>query len=76
MPTYRINVVNQHFRSSNEQVLPSAEAARDEAIRGALQIGAAEVCTDRQFFGAEVSIESDGEATSRYIVSIGVSSLK
>ena len=75
MPSFRISVVNQHFRASNEHDLPSAEAARTEAIKGALQIGTGEVCMNRPFFGAEVSIESDGESVGRYVVSIGVSSL-
>ena len=76
VPCYRISIVNHHFRASNEHDLPSADAARTEAIKGALQIGTSEVCMDRPFFGAEVSIESDGEPVSRYIVSVGVSSLK
>lgn len=74
--SFRISVVNQHFRSCNEQDLPTADAARSEAIRAALAIGATEVCTDRPFFGAEVSIERNGESVGRYVVSIGVSSLK
>lgn len=76
VPLFRIKVINQHFRSSNEQELPSPDVARSEAIKGALQIGAAEVGADRPFFGAEVCIEHDGESVGRYVVSIGVSSLK
>ena len=76
VPSFRISVVNQHFRSCNEQELPTPDAARSEAIRAALEIGATEVCIDRPFFGAEVSIESDGESVGRYVVSIGMSSLK
>jgi hypothetical protein len=76
VPTFRINVVNQHFRSSSEQELANAEAANTAAIKGALQIGTDEVCLDRPFFGAEVSIEHEGQRVGRYIVSVGVSSLK
>ena len=76
VPSFRISIVNQHFRASNEHDLPSVEAARREAIKGALQIGTSEVGVDRPFFGAEVSIDSDGESVGRYVVSVGVSSLK
>lgn len=76
VPTFRISITNQHFRSSNEQELPSADVAHTEAIKGALEIGTTEICTDRPFFGAEVCIEQEGEFIGRYVVSIGVSSLK
>lgn len=39
MPAFSISVINKDFEARNEQELPSLEAARAEAIKGALQIG-------------------------------------
>ena len=76
MPTFSINVVNQHFSSSNEQELPTIAEAKAEAIRGALQIGLAEVSEAKPFFGAEVVVGREGERLARYVVSIGVSPIQ
>ncbi|MFL6723012.1 MAG: hypothetical protein ACJ8FC_07035 [Sphingomicrobium sp.] len=76
MPLFKINVVNEHFTSSDEYDLPTVQVARNQAIKGALQIGAGEVGDGKPFFGAEVIVESDGERLARFIVSIGVSPLQ
>jgi hypothetical protein len=75
MPTYRISIVNKHFRASDEHELASHEAAVKEALQGALQIGADEVCGGAQFFGAEVGVECDGEVFQRLVIAIGASAL-
>jgi len=75
MPKYRISIVNKNFRASDEHELPSHEAAVKEALKGALQIGADEVCGGEQFFGAEVGIECDGEVFERLVIAIGASPL-
>lgn len=76
MPTFHINVVNQHFSSSNEHEVATVAEAKAEAIRGALQIGIAEVSEAQPFFGAEVVVGRDGERLARYVVSIGVSPIQ
>ena len=75
VPMFRISVHNQHFSACNEQELATVELARKQAIKGALQIGMTEVTEEKQFFGAEVCIDSDGKQLGRFIVSIGVSPL-
>jgi hypothetical protein len=65
-----------HFTASDEYDPPTVQVARNQAIKGALQIGASEVGENRPFFGAEVVVESDGERLARFVVSIGVSPLQ
>ena len=76
MPLFNITVVNQTFESSDEHDLPTAEEAKAEAIKGALQIGISEVGVEPAFFAAEVKIAEQGQHLARYIVSVGVSPLK
>ena len=76
MPTYRITVVNQTFRASNQHECPSTDAARKHGIRAALAIGSDEVMNGKPFFGAEVQVEQDDEMLGRFIVSIGSSPLQ
>lgn len=60
MPAYRITIVNQDYRSSEDIEAATPAAARTQALRGALNIGTDEVCEGKMSFGAEVSIEGDG----------------
>lgn len=76
MPSFHISVINQNFESRNEHDLPTLDLARAEGIKGALQIGVAEVGVDKPFFAAEVRIDCDGEHLGRYVVSVGVSPLR
>ena len=76
MPTFQIRVINTHYDNSNKLDLPSAEEARAEALKSALQIGVEEVCNGTPFFGAEVRVESDGKVHDRLVVAIGVSPLR
>jgi hypothetical protein len=76
MPTFQIHVTNTDYENSNEIDRPSAEEARAEAIKSALQIGVDEVCCGAALFGAEVRIESGSETLERLVVVIGVSSLR
>jgi hypothetical protein len=76
MPTFRIRVVNTDFDNSNEINQPSADRARVEAVKSALQIGVDEVCKGTPFFGAEVRVESGSETLERLVVAIGVSPLR
>ena len=76
MPTYRISVVNKDFEAENSRELASLEIARDQALKGALEIGVAEIGEGKPYFAAEVNIHCDGERLARYVVSVGVSPLR
>lgn len=76
MPKFRIRVINTAFDDSNEINRPSADEARAEALKGALQIGVNEICNGTPFFGAEVRIENGDEVVERLIVAVGVSPLR
>ena len=73
MPVYRINVVNEDFTASNEHEVSSADAAQLEGLKAALAMGADDVFRGKAFFGAEVSVEEDGETVRRLVVSVGAS---
>ncbi len=76
MAIFRISVVNEHFRSSNDRECASEEAARRLAIASALAIAAEEVTAGKDFFGAEVTIESGETKLVRFVVSAGASALQ
>ena len=76
MRTFRITVINEHFRTCNDHELASVEAARKQGIKAALAIGADEVNSGKPFFGAEVRIEDGDEKFGRFVVSVGVSPLQ
>lgn len=76
MASYRIRVVNKDFTANEDIDAPSPEAARTEALRGALNIGIDEICEGKMFFGAEISIQRDGGASERLMVAIGTSPLQ
>jgi hypothetical protein len=76
VPTFRICIVNSDFRDCEETHQPDAEAARKQALKGALQIGAEEIAGGSAFFGAEVSIAYEGEVLERMMIAIGASTLK
>jgi hypothetical protein len=75
MPSFLIRIVNKDFTASNEAELASDDAARSDALRGALEIGTEEVCSGKPFFGAEVVIERDGEPIERLMIALGASPL-
>lgn len=75
MGTFNISIVNQKFELNNEHECSTFEEARSEAIKGALQIGAAEIKEDNPLFGAEVSIGEGGKRLARYVIAIAVSPL-
>jgi len=57
MPTFRIDIVNEDFSATEECELADADAARQEALRGAVAMGADELCSGKaMLFGAEVSV--------------------
>ena len=76
MPTFRISVVNQTFRASNDHELASFDEARKQGIKAALAIGADEVANGEPYFGAEVLVEDGDETLGRFVVSVGASPLQ
>lgn len=76
MPIFNISVVNRYFTSSNEQDWPTVDDASVQAIKGALEIGIAEVSQSKPFFAAEVSVGNGSERLARFVVSIGVSPIQ
>jgi len=75
MAGYRITIINRDFRASEDVEASSLDAARTEALRGALNIGTDEICEGKMFFGAEISIQGDGHEPERLMVAIGTSPL-
>lgn len=75
MAAFTVTVVNREFRTREDVTAADQAAARSEALRGALAIGVQEVCNGTPFFGAEVSIEGEGEKPERFLVSMGTSPL-
>ena len=75
MENFNISIVNQKFELQNEHEGPTIEDARAAAIKGALQIGAAEINDDNPLFGAEVSVAQGGNRLARYVIAIAVSPL-
>ena len=50
--------------------------ASGQAIKGALEMGIAEISEANPFFGAEVSVGNGNEALARFVVSIGISPIQ
>ena len=76
MPTFRISVVNQTFRATNDHELASFDDARMHGIRAALAIGTDEVTNGKPYFGAEVIVENGRKLLGRFVVSVGASSIQ
>jgi hypothetical protein len=76
MPKFRIRIVNSAFSAEEEQEVPDFEAAKREGLKGALNIGVDQVLKGEPFFGAEVSVDSEGDQRVRFLVSVGASPLQ
>ena len=76
MPTFSITVVNRDFRSCHDVDAADLDAARSQALRGALEIGAEELCRGIPFFGAEITVEGNQGMCERLVVAIGTSPLQ
>jgi hypothetical protein len=75
MSIFRITIANKDFSSTSDSQATDASSAALEATRGAIGIGADEVCGGEPFFGAEIIIEHNGIVIERRIISIGSSPL-
>lgn len=76
MPTFNIHTVNSTFASEDSINAPSLQHARTKALKGALAIGADEICKGIPFFGAEIRIQDGDKILERMVVAIGTSSLQ
>ena len=70
-----MTVVNEDFLAENEQELPDAAAAAEQAVKGALTMGVEQVLAGKRFFGAEVVV-SDGNIRERFVIAVGASPIK
>lgn len=77
MPTFQIKIVNEDFSATEERELADVDAARREALKGAIAIGAEALYDGKEkLFGAEVSIAEAGQPRVRFVVTVGASPLK
>ena len=76
MPIVRIHIINSEFAVCEDVDVSSPEMAREQALKGALEIATEEVRNGKPFFGAEVRIESADDTLDRLMVAVGVSSLQ
>ncbi|MFL6776824.1 MAG: hypothetical protein ACJ8FN_10580 [Sphingomicrobium sp.] len=76
MPTYRICILNEDFCATDDHTCPDEKSAAKQALRGALDIGTDQIVAGKQFFGAEVTVESGNERVGHFVVAVGKSSLK
>jgi hypothetical protein len=76
MPKFHISIVNEEFTACEDRELRDPEAARQEALRGAIAIGADQLCDGAKLFGAEVSVDEQDGPNRRFVVTVGASPLK
>ena len=77
MPAYQIHVVNSDFEARNQVDARDFEEARQQGLRAALEIGTDELCKGTTaLFGAQISVESEGELMERFMVVVAQSPLK
>jgi hypothetical protein len=76
MPTYSIEIVNEHFSQSGELEAPDNVKAWQNAIASAISIASEQVSHGNPFFGAEVTLQEGNKQIGRYVVSVGATPLK
>lgn len=76
MPVFQVRIINRDFDASNEIEANGPEAARSQAMKGALQIGTDEVLGGKPFFGAEVRINDGDNTVDRMVIAVGVTQLR
>ena len=62
--------------SANHHEAATMSEAKQQGIKGALEIGVEEVHKGKPFFGAEVRLEDGDELVGRFVVSVGASPLQ
>ena len=77
MPSFQIHVINSDFEARNEVKAQDVEGARQQGLRAALEIGTDELCKGKTtLFGAQISVESEGEMIERFMVVVAQTPLK
>ena len=76
MPTFNIDIINEHFAQSAELEAKDAVSAWQKAIRSTITIAADQVSHGNPFFGAEVTLTEGNKQIGRYVVSVGATPLK
>ena len=76
MPTFNIDIINEHFAQSAELEAKDAVTAWQKAIRSTITIAADQVSHGNPFFGAEVTLTEGNKQIGRYVVSVGATPLK
>lgn len=75
MPNYKVTLANADFRSLAEHEFVDDTQAISDTVRGAISIGAEEICRGAALFIAEIKIERDGNCVARRAVAVGLSPL-
>lgn len=70
---FKITLVTDDFSACEERELPDAGAAREEAIRGAVAIGADRLRDGANAFDAEISVIEEDRPGRRFAVSLAAS---
>lgn len=76
MPTYQIEIINEHFDQSADLEARDVIAAWQKALSSTITIAADQVSHGSPFFGAEVKLSEGGKQIGRYVVSVGATPLK
>jgi hypothetical protein len=74
VPNFQIKIINDTFKASNHEELADMEAAKSQALKGGLEIGAEKILTGAPVFVAEV-IVADEHDRQRFVVTIATSPL-
>lgn len=76
MPTYKLEIVNEHFAQSGELQASDVSGAWTKAIESGITIAADQVSHGKPFFGAELTLSEGNKRVGRYVLSVGATSLK
>jgi hypothetical protein len=76
MPTYQIEIINEHFSQSADLEARDVVTAWQKAMSSTITIAADQVSHGNPFFGAEVKLSEGGKQIGRYVVSVGATPLK
>lgn len=76
MPTFQLEIVNEHLVQSGELQAPDVSGAWKKAVESAITIAADQVSHGNSFFGAEITLAEGDKHIGRYVVSVGATPLK
>lgn len=76
MPTFQLEIVNEHFQQSGELQAADVSGAWTKALESGISIAADQVSHGNPFFGAEITLTKGDERVGRYVLSVGATPLK